>query len=361
MIQPRPEILNLPPYHPGRPSGVAAVINLAANENAWGPSPAVADALRRWDGVARYPDMDGSVLKHQLAAVWKLPEDTVLLGTGSGHLIKCLAETYLRPGDGVVTVFPTFSLYRQGTQLMGGRLLPLAGDGHHVDFSALPAWVEAAKPRMVFLCSPNNPTGDLASAAVIEQTLTALGPDGLLVVDEAYIDFATRAPDLARWVGRRPPLVLLRTLSKAYGLAGLRIGALIADPAVVEAVSRVREPFPVSVPALWMGAAAVSDQTHRSQVVTAVTEGRHQLENALMQRGWNVNPSEANFVWAAPPRAVVAAHLPAQLAVRGVLVRQGDNFGVPDHLRITVGTPTEIDTLLSVLDSITATAPITQE
>jgi histidinol-phosphate aminotransferase len=286
-------------------------------------------------------------------------EDTVLLGTGSGHLIKCLAETYLRPGDGVVTVFPTFSLYRQGTQLMGAQLLPLAGDGHHVDFSALPAWVEAAKPRMVFLCSPNNPTGDLASAAVIDETLAALGPDGLLVVDEAYVDFATRAPDLTRWVGKRPSLALLRTLSKAYGLAGLRIGALIADAAVVEAVSRVREPFPVSVPALWMGAAAVSDETYRSQVATAVAEGRHRLEGALTRRGWNVNPSEANFVWAAPPGAVVAGRLQAELAARGVLVRQGDTFGAPDHLRITVGTATEIDTFLAVLDSITASTAST--
>ncbi len=352
MIEPRPEIMNLPPYHPGRPAGVSAVINLAANENAWGPSPRVVEAWKSWEGGARYPDMDGLVLKDELSRVWGVSRETLLLGTGSGHLIKCLAETYVRPGDGVVTVFPTFSLYRQSTEMMAGRLLPLTGDGHQVDFSRLPAWVEATKPRIVFLCSPNNPTGDLAPSWIIEETLAALGAEGLLVVDEAYADFASAAPDLPKWIGERRTLAVLRTLSKAYGLAGLRIGALIADPVIIDAVSRVREPFPVSVPALAMGAVAVADETYRQEIVAAVAQGRRRLENALVERGWSVNRGAANFVWAAPGSAPRAARLKAELAARGVLTRHGDSFGAPDHLRITVGTAREIDTFLSVLDSI---------
>ncbi len=355
LIEPRPEILSLPPYHPGRPTGVTPAINLAANENAWGPSPRVATAwqsLMSSEAVARYPDMEGLVLKETLGRVWGVPAETLLLGTGSGHLIKCLTETYLRPGDGVVTVFPTFSLYRQNAEMMGGRLSWLPGDGHHVDFSKLPAVVEKAKPRMVFLCSPNNPTGDLAPPRVIEEILSVLGTDGLLVVDEAYADFATTRPELMGTIAEKRSLAVLRTLSKAYGLAGLRVGALVADPAVIEAVSRVREPFPVSAPALAMGAAAISDEEYRSEVVARVVQGRQRLERELSERGWNVNRGEANFVWTAPGSAGAAGRLKAELAARGILVRHGESFGAPDHLRVTVGTATEIDTFLSVLDSI---------
>ena len=353
VIEPRPEVQGLPIYRPGRPGHVSAeaVQNLAANENAWGPSPAAAEAWRRWDGGAAYPDMAGGILKEALEAQWGIPSSAMLLGTGSGHLIKCLAETYLRPGDRVATVQPTFSLYAQGACLMGALVAALPGGGHHVNWAELPDWVARHRPRLVFLCTPNNPTGDLAPTAVMREVLAALGDDGLLVVDEAYRDFALPEPETTRLLGIHANVVLLRTLSKVYGLAGLRVGAMLAAPAVVDAVGCVREPFPVSAPALLMGRAAVLDESYRRQVVEAVHVGRRRLEWALAGRGWSVNPSQANFVWAAPPSGDAEAWL-TELSARGILVRWGGSFGVPDHLRITVGTPVQEGLLLAALDDI---------
>ena len=353
MIEPRPEVQGLPIYRPGRPGHVPAeaVQNLAANESAWGPSPLAVEAWRRWDGGATYPDMAGGILKEALEAQWGVSSSAILLGTGSRHLIKCLAETYLRPGDRVATVHPTFSLYSQGASLMGAEVAALPGSGHHVNWAALPDWVAGHHPRLVFLCTPNNPTGDLAPAAVIAEVLAALGNDGLMVLDEAYRDFALPEPETTRLLAVHANVVLLRTLSKAYGLAGLRVGAMLAAPAVVDAVGRVREPFPVSAPALVVGRAAVLDEPYRRQVVTAVHVGRRRLEEALVARGWSVNPSQANFAWAAPPSGDAEAWL-AELSARGILVRWGGSFGVPDHLRITVGTPVQENLLLAALDEV---------
>ncbi len=353
MIEPRPEVQGLPVYRPGRPGHVSAeaVLNLAANESAWGPSPAAVEAWRRWEGGAAYPDMAGAILKEALEAQWGVPSSAMLLGTGSGHLIKCLAETYLRPGDRVVTLHPTFSLYAQGASLMGAHVAALPGGGHHVDWAALPDWVASHRPRLVFLCTPNNPTGDLAPLALIHDVLAALGDGGLLVLDEAYRDFAVPEPETTGLLAIHANVVLLRTLSKAYGLAGLRVGALLAAPAVVDAVGRVREPFPVSAPALVVARAAVLDESHRRQVVEAVHVGVRRLEWALAARAWSVNPSQANFVWAAPPTADAERWL-ADLAARGILVRGGGSFGAPDHLRITVGTPVQEGRLLAALDEI---------
>jgi histidinol-phosphate aminotransferase len=353
LIEPRPEVQKLPRYSPGRGTTIdASVINLAANESAWGSSPRARAAWLQWDDGARYPDMAGLMLKERLAARWGVPDARIILGTGSGHLIKCLAEAYLRPGDRVATLFPTFSLYAQGAALMGAQVRRTGGRGHQVHLSELGDLVAAEAPRLVFLCSPNNPTGDLVPAAVLRRVLEVAGPDTLVVVDEAYRDFAEDGPELAAWLDEWPTLALLRTLSKAYGLAAHRVGALIADATVVDAVSRVREPFPVSGPALAAGAAAVDDEEHRRDVVAAVLEGRRRLQEALRERGWRVNPSQGNFVWTAPPAPWRAEALRDALLARGVLIRHGGSFGVADHVRITIGRPEEEQALLEAIDAV---------
>lgn len=355
MIEPRPEVRALPAYRPGRPSGVAAdaMQNLAANESAWGPSPRALAAWRAWDGGSTYPDMAGQLLKEALEERWSVPPAALLLGTGSGHLIKCLSEAYLRPGDRVATVHPTFSLYAHGAHLMGAEVVALPGTGVSVNWPALPDWVARHRPRLVFLCTPNNPTGDVASRHDIEAVLAALGDDGLLVLDEAYRDFAAAPLDTVGLAAEHRRVALLRTLSKVYGLAGLRVGALVADPSVIDAVGRVREPFAVSAPALAMGRAAVQDEPHRQQVVAAVQAGRARLEAALAARGWSVNPSQGNFVWAAPP-SYSAEPWQRALMARGILVRWGGSFGVPERLRITVGTSAQERLLLAAVDAVAA-------
>lgn len=359
MIAPRPEVASLKPYQPGRPQGFAGadVVNLAANENAWGPSPAVRAALASAGDPARYPDMTGDRLLDVLATDWGVPPASLLLGTGSGHLIKCLAETYLRPGDRVVTVSPTFSLYEQAARLMGATVAALPGDGHAVAFERLPEWVGRVRPRLVYLCSPNNPTGDMAPWSVVEAVLESLGDSGLLVLDEAYAPFAERPPDWRRELAAGAPLAVLRTFSKIHGLAALRLGVLLAPPEVVAAVGRVREPFPASSFALAAAAAAVRDAAHVTFVAGEVARGRSRLLAALAERHWETHPSQANFVWAAPPAPWEADRLVAALRERGILIRAGSPFGVATHVRITVGRPEEIERFLGAFDALEAERP----
>jgi histidinol-phosphate aminotransferase len=356
MIEPREAVTHLHPYRPGRPADLSAPpdVNLAANENAWGPSPRVLAAVGRAGTWARYPDMAGAALLRRLALRWEVPEDHMLLGTGSGHLIKCLTETYVRPGDTVAVVFPTFSLYAQGAGLMGGTVAVWSGDGHRVDFSGLPQWLHTIKPRVTFLCSPNNPTGDAAAPETVAEMAAIMSSDGLLVVDEAYIHFAESGWSALELVRDGRAVAVLRTFSKAYGLAAARLGVLIAPPAVIDAVGRVREPFPVSPMALAAAEAAVEDTAYLERIVRLVREGRSRLERELTQRGWDVNPSQANFVWARPSARWDAPRWRELLLAEGVLVRDGGGFGVPDHLRITVGTDHEVTRFLTAVDRLEA-------
>ncbi|MDA8346822.1 MAG: histidinol-phosphate transaminase [Thermaerobacter sp.] len=352
MLEPRPEIQQLPRYRPGRPEGTGSdpAVNLAANENAWGPSPMVAGCLAEL-GLHRYPDMAGHQLQGKLSAEWGLASDQLMLGTGSGHLIKCLVEAYVRPGDRVVVTEPTFSLYGVDAQMMGGRVVPLPGDGHAVLFASLPDFVREVRPRLVFACSPNNPTGDAIDEGQLTELIRALPADGLAVVDEAYVHFADKPADALARVRSGEPIAVLRTFSKAYGLAGLRLGVLAAPPEVIAALLRVREPFPASLPALAAAEAALSDRTHLAQVLAATRGGRDRLERELAARGLRVHPGQGNFVWAQVERGS-GAELVAALHREGILIRDGAGFGVPSHVRVTVGTPAEIDRLLAALDRI---------
>ena len=352
MITPRPELSALPAYRPGRPAGLEdeALTNLAANENAWGPSPAAAASLAAV-ALHRYPDMDGPHLLRSLAAAWELREDELVLGTGSGHLIKCLAEAFIRPGDLAITVHPTFSLYASSVALMGGRVSHLPGDGHQVDFRRLPELAGRLGPRLVFACSPNNPTGDTLDEATLDAMLAALPQDGLLVVDEAYVHFARRPPDALARVRQGERIAVLRTFSKAYGLAALRLGALLAPAAVVGAVRQVREPFPASALAIAAAGAAVLDTAHLERVCRDVASGRRELADALGARGFRVHRGEGNFVWAAVPQGS-ATDLTLNLRRQGVLIRDGTGFGAPRHVRVTVGTTPEREALCRALDRL---------
>lgn len=346
MIPPRPELSHLKSYRPGRPEGYvpqADTVNLAANENAWGPSRRVSEVLADSGNLARYPDMTGLALLERLAPSWRVDIAQLMLGTGSGHLIKCLAETYLQSGDAVAILDPTFSLYGQAARLMGAEVRPLPGNGESIRFVDYAAWIAEVSPRLVFLCNPNNPTGDMASDHDFQAIVEALPSQALLVVDEAYVEFARHPADSLSWVRRRAPVAVLRTFSKVYGLAALRLGVLIADAGLIELVGRVREPFPVSSLSIRAGLAALDDRDHVEHVIQNVADGRQHLQQQLQERGWTVNPSEANFVWARPPEPWSADRLVEALRDQGILIRAGSGFGQSSYVRITVGTPHEMD------------------
>ncbi len=342
----RPEIDRLAPYRPGGRLAGTEVVNLAANENPWGPSPRVLSAMADISDVGRYPQMQPEELVGRLAALHGLDPECIVLGTGSGHLIKLLAEVLVGPGDRVLVPQPGFSLYRHAVDLMGGTPegVPVRGDASDAD--AYAARSEGA--AVTFLCRPHNPLGGSLDLAALARIAAATGDRGLLAVDEAYIEYAG-IPSAFALLRQRLPVAVLRTFSKAYGLAALRLGWLAAPPEVAAAVRKASEPFPINAVAARAALAALEDDAHVASVVARTVEGRAHLGKALESKGFLVHPSDANFLLVDVGDA--AGRLHAHLLAQGILVRKADSFGLPQSLRITVGTEEENRRLVAAVEA----------
>ncbi|MCS7172852.1 MAG: histidinol-phosphate transaminase [Armatimonadetes bacterium] len=334
------------------------LVKLASNENPLGPSPRALEALTAaGPSLGRYPDDEGWELRSALARKLGVPAEWVEVGAGSTALLRLLAEAYLDPGDSVVYPWPTFPLYAVFARMREARevTVPLDDLGRP-DLERLLEAGEGA--RLLILCNPNNPTGTYVPERDLRGFLERL-PEGVLVVlDEAYGEFAREAaadyPDGVRWVREGYRIAVLRTFSKVYGLAGLRVGYLVAPPEVLEAVRRVREPFQVSTAAQAAALAALEDETHLSRTLAVVATGRRYLEELGAEGKLRSYPSVANFVWFdldLPARQVYEG-----LLQHGVLVRPGP--GDATWIRVSVGTPEELgrfaQALWSVLRSLQA-------
>lgn len=338
----RPEILALRAYEPA--GWEPALTRLHANELPW---RAVTDASVA--GLNRYPEPEPQALLQRLAALYDVPRDTLLAGRGSDEAIDLLVRVFCRAQrDAVLVCPPTFGMYAVAAQIQGARVESVAlnaTQGFALDPQALLARC-SPDVKVVFLCSPNNPTGNLLDEEVILELGAALGGRALLVVDEAYIEFAGAA-SLARRISRWPNLVVLRTLSKAHGLAGARCGAVIADPQIIALLRKVLPPY--AIPQLTIEAvlSALGPQqlTAMGERVAAVCAERERLTQALQRlaRVVRVWPSAANFILAQFTDADAAldrarrAHL---------LVRDARSYGLPQALRLTVGSRAENSQLL---------------
>jgi histidinol-phosphate aminotransferase len=318
-------------------------LKLASNENPLGPSPAALEALARAaGGWARYPDDECTSLREALAARLGVPEACVAVGAGSTALLKLLAEAYLDQTRTVVYAWPSFPMYPVVARLQEARevQVPLDAQGRH-DLDRMAERVAGA--QLVVVCNPNNPTGTYVSEAELSAFLERLPEDTLAVVDEAYAEFARHAardyPDGVRWVREGRRLAVLRSFSKVYGLAGLRVGYLVAPPEVVEAVVRVREPFQVSAAAQAAALAALADDAHVARTLAVVAEGRDRLLALAKRLGISTYPSVANFVWMDVGRP--AGQVWEALARRGVIVRPGPARAT--WIRVSVGTAEELD------------------
>lgn len=335
------------PYVPGKPVeeverelGLKDVIKLASNENPLGPSPLAMRALR--DTIERihyYPDGNCYYLRRRLAEKLGLAPEQIVVSNGSDELLTLLAMTYINPGDEAVTVQPTFSEYEFAVRLMGGtpRFVPLAGSSFSYDLEAVAAAVNE-RTRIIFICSPNNPTGSTISRDALDRLLDRLPPGILLALDQAYIEFADdpEHPDGLEHVSRGRPVIILRTFSKIYGLAGLRIGYGAAPPEVVAALNRVREPFTVNSMAQAGALAALDDVEHVERSRRLVADGRRQLAGGLAKMGLKAVPSQGNFCFV--DLKVEARRVFQALLRKGVIVRAGDVFGYPTYIRVTFGT-----------------------
>lgn len=347
-------IAQIRPYQPGKPIeelerelGISGAIKLASNENPIGPSPealrAARDALA---GVNRYPDAGCFALRRRLARSLGVDPDELVIGAGADEVLGLIGATYLGPGDEAVFAWPSFAMYPIVVQASGAVAVavPLRSDLVH-DLDAMAAAV-TPRTRVVFVCNPNNPTGTTVGAEAFDGFVRRLPAEVVLAIDEAYFEYARRSdfPSSLAWVRRRPGTVVVRTFSKIYGLAGLRVGYGVSDRETIDLLNRPRHPFNVSAVAQAAALAALDDTAHVDTTRRINAEGLAYLTRELPALGFRVWPSETNFVLADVGRGAHDA-----LLREGVIVRPMAGFGLADHVRITVGLPEENERLVKTL------------
>jgi len=341
----RPAVRAMAGYMPGEQPQGGRIIKLNTNENPYPPSPRVREAIAACasDEVRLYPDPRATALRTAAARRYDLPLDHIIAGNGSDELLAIVMRACLDPGDRVVYPVPTYSLYDTLVEIAGATVVRLPWP----DDYALPAGIAAAAGRVTIVCNPNAPSG----TCVPIEALVALAEQvrGLLVIDEAYVDFA--ADHALRLVHRYDNVLVLRTLSKSYSLAGMRIGLGFGQPALLAELGKVKDSYNLSRVSLAAGAAALGDVELMHAHVARVAATRARLTTALQALDYAVPPSQANFVLARRS-GVDQRPVYERLKAQGILVRYFATPGLADALRISVGTDAEIDALLAALPEI---------
>jgi histidinol-phosphate aminotransferase len=351
-------VRSLAPYQPGKPISElaremglkeASIVKLASNENPRGVGPRTRAAIERALGeVARYPDGNGHELKVALSRRYGVDMAQVVLGNGSNDVLELVALAFLGPGRSAVYSQHAFAVYPLATQARGARgiTVPAKDFGH--DLEAMARAVDD-ETYVVWIANPNNPTGTLAASDELDAFVRRVPERVIVVIDEAYNEYlpADLRADTVKWLKRHPNLIVTRTFSKAYGLAGLRVGYALAQPGVADVMNRVRQPFNVNSIALAAAAAALEDMEFVAQSYAENLQGLRQLREGATQLGLAFIPSYGNFLTV---RVGKAQEIYKRLLRRGVIVRPvGGGYGLPEHLRVTVGTQAENERFLSAL------------
>jgi histidinol-phosphate aminotransferase len=352
-----PGVRGLQPYVPGKPIeelereyGVTNVIKLASNENPLGPSPkALAAAHAALAEIARYPDGGGFALKRALAAKLGVLPEQITLGNGSNDILEFAARAFVTAQDEVMFAQHAFAVYPIVTQAVGARAVEVPAREWGHDLAAMQAAI-TPRTRLIFIANPNNPTGTWLRRAALETFLDKLPDNVIVVMDEAYFEYveASDYPDSIAWLARYPNLICARTFSKIYGLAGLRVGYGVSSAAIADVLNRVRQPFNVSSVAQAAAVAALDDSAHLDRARRNNTDGMQQLVNGFAQLGLNYIPSVGNFVCV---EVGEAGRVYEQLLRAGVIVRPVANYGMPRHLRVTVGLADENRRFLEALQA----------
>ena len=332
--------------------GLDRIVKLASNENPLGSSPKALDALKHVDQLHLYFDDAHSELKQKIAALHGLDERNIVLGNGSNDLVNVIAETMLDAGDEAVMATPSFLLYRLVTSLRGGVAIevPLR-DGVH-DVEAMLAAV-TERTKLMFVCDPNNPTGTGLPAPAWKLLLDTLPENVTLVIDRAYQDYMPAPHAINALVAQRPNTIVLRTMSKIYGLAGLRFGYGFADPETIGWLDRVRMPFNVSRPAALAAWAALDDDEFVARSFAVNEAGKTFLYAAFARLHLPVISTQANFIAVAVPVGATRAY--EDLLARGIIVRSGDALNMPGYLRISIGTPEQNQFLVTEIEELLPT------
>lgn len=355
-----PHISSIPPYVPGKPLeelereyGITDALKMASNENPLGPSPGSLQALRdHLNRVHMYPEDGAPLLRSALARRFGIRSESVILGNGSDEVLSLCCHLFVRPGSESIVGSSTFSMYRIFTEGYGGRVIRVPMRDHEFD---LPAMARAVtdKTRLVFLAVPNNPTGSTINRSDFEAFLAELPSEGLVVVvDEAYREFVADEDCLfgLDYLDREVPILVLRTFSKFFSLAGLRIGYGIAQPWLVELFNRIRPPFTVNALAQKAAMAALEDIEHQEMTLENNRAGLEFLTNELRAMGMEVIPSAANFITFCTGSN--AGPVYEGLLREGVIVRHLASFGMEKCIRVTIGRPEENERFIGALTKI---------
>lgn len=346
------EILNLIPYKPGKPIsetqreyGLTEVIKLASNENPLGPSPKAIAAIHKYlDHQHRYPDPSGYELVQKISEKWNVPATQIGLGNGSNEIIDLLIRIFCEPGDSILTSEAAFVAYQVCAQAARVRVrtTPLRHNDLTIDLKAIADHFfhnPTAKIKMIFIPNPNNPTGTLVGGQELDEFLIRLGnrDDVLLVFDEAYTEYVRdkKFNEAAKFYKNYSNVLVLKTFSKVYGMAGFRLGALLAPEYVLEYYNRVRNPFNVNDLAQVAGVAALEDKSYVEQSQKVVWEGLDYFYKELKRLNLHYYPSEANFVLFDTKRN--SEHVHVNLLKKGLILRPVQNYGFKTLMRMTVG------------------------
>ncbi|MFH0792918.1 MAG: histidinol-phosphate transaminase [bacterium] len=355
----RPHLKTMQPYPPGKPIeevqreyGLSDIVKLASNENPIGPSPKAAKAMRdSASEINRYPDGYAYALRHALAKFYGLQPDQFLFGNGSDEIFILLALSFLSPSENIVVSDLAFVRYQMAAQLVGAKWESVKMRDWRHD---LPGFVRAIGPttRMVCLSNPNNPVGTYVTRAELEAFLPKIPRNILIILDEAYFEYSS-APDYPNgldYLAAYPNLVVTRTFSKAYGLAGLRVGYAMGCAQLLADVERVRPPFNVNLPAQRAAVAALKDQTHVRRVATLNRREMKFVTATLSKIGLRWIPSATNFVLI--DTGLDGKEVTEKLLRRGVIVRPMGGYCLPRHIRVTFGTRRENQKFLKALSEV---------
>jgi histidinol-phosphate aminotransferase len=353
-------VRGLHPYQPGKPSdelerelGISNIVKLASNENPLGPSPMALEAIsQELPELTRYPDGNGFVLKRALCEKYGLSEKQITLGNGSNDVLELITRAFAEPGREVIFSQYAFAVYPLATQSVNATAVvtPAKDWGH--DLSAMLAAI-TERTSIIFVANPNNPTGTALSRQELHDFLAQVPERVIVVLDEAYVEYnqGGNFPDGLSFLSEFSNLIVTRTFSKAWGLAGLRVGYSVSNPEIADVLNRVRQPFNVNSLALVAASAALFDSEYLNKSVEINRQGMQQLVSAFERLGYEYIPSFGNFVCYDTKASGVEVY--QQMLQQGVIVRPVSNYGMERHLRISVGLPEENARFIEVLESLT--------
>merc|ERR1711879_396431 len=358
-------VRGLQPYRPGKPIDAVArelglneadIVKLASNENPLGPGDAVRAALSgAADELSRYPDGGGYALKETLAEHLSVATEQITLGNGSSDILDFIIRVLVNNDDEVVVSQHAFAIYGLLTVIAGGRVIEVPAQNFGHDLSAMAAAI-TDKTRIVFVTNPNNPTGTWNTSDELEAFLAQVPESVVVLLDEAYFEYVEEAdyPNGIGLLSRFPNLVVTRTFSKVYGLAALRIGYGVSSPELADLMNRVRPPFNTNALAQAAAIAALNDSDYLTDSVAMNKQGMAQLEAAFAQHNLEFIPSVGNFIAFKVPESADAMAVYQELQQLGVIVRPIANYGMPDYLRVSIGTETENAAFLTALEKVLA-------